>query len=150
MLPGKPQRYDYEYQRNGTCSLLILFQPSAAWRHVKVTERRTKRDFARCMKEMVDVHLPDADTLRVVLDNLITHTPAASYEAFDAAEARRLVRELEFHYTPKHGSWLNMAVIEISVLRAQCLDRYIPDIAALDRTVKARDKLKRLYPAQLE
>jgi hypothetical protein len=169
MQPGRPQRYDYEYQRNGTCNLFVFFQPLAGWRHLKVTERRTKRDFAQCMKELVDVHFPEADKIRVVLDNLNTHTPAALYEAFDAAEARRLVQKLEFHYTPKHGSWLNMAEIEISVLTAQCLDRYIPDIAPLDRevsswqnernahrasvdwrftTVKARDKLKRLYPSQ--
>jgi hypothetical protein len=169
MQPGKPQRYDYEYKRNGTCNLFIFFQPLAGWRHVKVTERRTKRDFAQCMKEMVDVHFPDADKIRIVLDNLNTHTPAALYEVFDAAEARRLVQKLELHYTPKHGSWLNMAEIEISVLTAQCLDRYIPDMATLDRevtawqternahkasvdwrftTIQARDKLKRLYPAK--
>lgn len=169
MQPGKPQRYDYEYKRKGTCNLFVFFQPLAGWRHVKVTERRTKRDFAQCMKEMVDVHFPDADKIRVVLDNLNTHTPAALYEAFDPAEARRLVQKLEFHYTPKHGSWLNMAEIEISVLTAQCLDRYIPDVTSLDRevtawqnerntqkasvdwrftTIKARDKLKHLYPAK--
>jgi hypothetical protein len=169
MKPGKPQRYDYEYKRNGTCNLFICFQPLAGWRDVKVTERRTKRDFAQCIKDLVDVQFPDAVRIRVVLDNLNTHTPAALYEAFDAAEARRLVQRLEFHYTPKHGSWLNMAEIEISVLTAQCLDRYIPDRATLDRevtawqnernahkasvdwrftTVKARDKLNRLYPSK--
>jgi hypothetical protein len=169
MQPGKPQRYDYEYKRKGTCNLFVFFQPLAGWRHVKVTERRTKRDFAQCMKEMVDIHFPDAHKIRVVLDNLNTHTPAALYEAFDPAEARRLVQKLEFHYTPKHGSWLNMAEIEISVLTAQCLDRYIPDVTSLERevtawqnerntqkasvdwrftTIKARDKLKHLYPAK--
>jgi len=134
-----------------------------------VTERRTKLDFAQCMKELVDVLFPEAEQIRVTLDNLNTHTPAALYEAFEAAEARRLVRKLEFRYTPKHGSWLNMAEIEISVLTGQCLDRYIPDVTILKRevaawqeernarqatidwqftTAKARDKLKRLYPSQ--
>lgn len=169
MQPGKPERYDYEYRRNGTCNLFVFFQP-AGWRQVKVTERRTKLDFAQCMKELVDVLFPEAEQIRVTLDNLNTHTPAALYEAFEAAEARRLVRKLEFHYTPKHGSWLNMAEIEISVLTGQCLDRYIPDVTTLKRevaawqeernarqatidwqftTAKARDKLKRLYPSQL-
>jgi hypothetical protein len=168
--PGKPERYDYEYRRNGTCNLFVFFQPLTGWRQVKVTERRTKLDFAQCMKELVDVLLPEAEQIRVTLDNLNTHTPAALYEAFEAAEARRLVRKLEFHYTPKHGSWLNMAEIEISVLTGQCLDRYIPDMTILKRevaawqeernacqatidwqftTAKARDKLKRLYPSQL-
>jgi hypothetical protein len=169
MQPGKPERYDYEYRRNGTCNLFVFFQPLAGWRQVKVTERRTKLDFAQCMKELVDVLFPEAEQIRVTLDNLNTHTPAALYEAFEAAEARRLVRKLEFHYTPKHGSWLNMAEIEISVLTGQCLDRYIPDVTTLKRevaawqeernarqatidwqftTAKARDKLKRLYPSQ--
>ena len=169
MQPGKPERYDYEYRRNGTCNLFVFFQPLAGWRQVKVTERRTKLDFAQCMKELVDVLFPEAEQIRVTLDNLNTHTPAALYEAFEAAEARRLVRKLEFRYTPKHGSWLNMAEIEISVLTGQCLDRYIPDVTTLKRevaawqeernarqatidwqftTAKARDKLKRLYPSQ--
>jgi hypothetical protein len=169
MQPGKPERYDYEYRRNGTCNLFVFFQPLAGWRRVKVTERRTKLDFAQCMKELVDVLFPEAEQIRVTLDNLNIHTPAALYEAFEAAEARRLVRKLEFHYTPKHGSWLNMAEIEISVLTGQCLDRYIPDVTTLKRevaawqeernarqatidwqftTAKARDKLKRLYPSQ--
>lgn len=169
MQPGKPERYDYEYRRNGTCNLFVFFQPLAGWRQVKVTERRTKLDFAQCMRELVDVLFPEAEQIRVTLDNLNTHTPAALYEAFEAAEARRLVRKLEFRYTPKHGSWLNMAEIEISVLTGQCLDRYIPDVTTLKRevaawqeernarqatvdwqftTAKARDKLKRLYPSQ--
>jgi hypothetical protein len=169
MQPGKPERYDYEYRRNGTCNLFVFCQPLAGWRQVKVTQQRTKLDFAQCMKELVDVLFPEAEQIRVTLDNLNTHTPAALYEAFEAAEARRLVRKLEFHYTPKHGSWLNMAEIEISVLTGQCLDRYIPDMTILKRevaawqeernarqatidwqftTAKARDKLKRLYPSQ--
>jgi hypothetical protein len=167
MQPGKPEHYDYEYRRNGTCNLFVFFQPLVGWRQVKVTKRRTKLDFAQCMKEMVDVLFPEAEQIRVTLDNLNTHTPAALYEAFEAAEARRLVRKLEFHYTPKHGSWLNMAEIELSVLTGQRLDRYIPDVTILKREVaawqeernarqatidwqftpaKARDKFSKFYP----
>jgi hypothetical protein len=120
LRPGRPIRYDYEYRRNGTCNLFMFFQPLAGWRHVEVTEQRTKRDFAYRMKDLVDVHFPDAEVIRVVLDNLNTHSPAALYEVFEPQEARRIVRKLEFHYTPKHGSWLNMAEIEISVLDRQC------------------------------
>ena len=107
--PGRPQRYDYEYKREGTCNLFMFVQPHVGWRHVKVTDRRTKADFAQCMKDLVDLYFPDADLIRVTLDNLNTHTPAALYEAFEPAEARRIIRKLEFHHTPKHGSWLNMA-----------------------------------------
>ncbi len=165
---GQPQRYDFEYQRNGTCNLFTYFQPLAAWRHVVVTERRTSRDFAQRMQELVDVHFPQADKIRVVMDNLNIHTPAALYEVFAPAEARRLVCRLEFHYTPKHGSWLNMVEAEIAVLSSQCLGRRIPalerlcrEIAAWElernqkkatvnwqfKTTDARTKLKRLYPA---
>ncbi len=165
---GLPERYDYEYRRNGTCNMFIFFQPQAGWRHVKVTQRRTKQDFAHCMKDLVDVHFPDVDRIRVVQDNLNTHTPGALYETFDPEEARRIVRKLEFRYTPKHGSWLNMAEIEISVLQGQCLDRRLEnlmnvssEVAAwvLDRNTKqasvdwqftmsnARKKLQRLYPS---
>jgi hypothetical protein len=101
--PGRPQRYDYEYKREGTCNLFMFVQPHVGWRHVKVTDRRTKADFAQCMKDLVDLHFPDADLIRVTLDNLNTHTPAALYEAFAPAEARRIIRKLEFHHTPKHG-----------------------------------------------
>jgi len=167
--PGKPARYDYEYRRQGTCNLFMMFEPLASWRQVKVTQRRTKLDFAQCMKELVDVHFPNAEKIRLVLDNLNIHTPAALYEAFDPAEARRLVRKLEFHYTPVHGSWLNMAEIEISTLSRQCLDRHLPDVDIVERevtawhqrrnaqkatvdwqftTTKARDKLKHLYPSR--
>lgn len=165
--PGCVARYDYEYQRKGHCNLLMLFQPAAGWRHTKVTEQRKKSDFAECMRELVDVHFPDAEKIRVVMDNLNTHTPASLYAVFPPAEARRLLTKLEFHFTPKHPSWLNMVEIELSVLVHQCLKRRIPDINTLSRetsawqstrnahhaTVRwqfnvsqARTKLSRLYP----
>lgn len=168
MVPGQPMRYDYEYERHGTCNLFMLFSPLVAWRHVDVTERRTKVDFAQCMKDLVDVHFPDAEVIRVVLDNLNTHTPASLYEAFEPAEARRILERLEFHFTPKHGSWLNMAEIELNVLGSQCLDRRIADKAFLTTevaaweeqrnqhastvnwqftTADARIKLRKLYPS---
>lgn len=135
--PGRAARYDYEYQRNGTCNLFMLFQPAAGWRHAKVTEQRTKTDFAEVMRELVDVHFPNAEKIRVVLDNLNTHTPASLYAAFPPAEARRILSKLEFHYTPKHASWLNMVEIELSVLVHQCLKRRIPDLVTLRREVAA-------------
>ncbi len=165
--PGQPQRYDYEYRRNGTRNLFVFFRPFAGWRHVRVTERRTKVDFAHCMRYLVDELFPNAGKVIVVQDNLNTHTPASLYEAFEPAEAKRILDRLEFHYTPKHGSWLNMVEIEIGVLSEQCLDRRIPDadtlqseIAAWEAsrndqkatvdwqftTTDARAKLKRLYP----
>lgn len=168
MKPGKPTRYDYEYRRMGTCNLFMFFQPQAGWRHVEVTKQRTKQDFAHSIKDLVDNHFPEAEVVRVVLDNLNTHTPAALYEVFAPEEARRLVRKLEFHYTPKHASWLNMAEIEISVLDRQCLDRRLPEIARVRSEVmawknrrnkqratvdwqftsaKARSKLQYLYPS---
>jgi hypothetical protein len=125
--PGQPERYDYEYQRNGVCNLFMFFAPLEGWRHVKVTDRRTKADWAYCMRDLVDVHFPDARLIRVVQDNLNTHDPSALYTVFAPTEARRILDRLEFHYTPKHGSWLNMAEIELSVLDRQCLDRRIPD-----------------------
>lgn len=167
MEPGKPERFDYEYRRNGTRNLFMFFQPLAGWRHVKVTERRTKIDFSYCMRDLTDVFFPQAEVIRVVQDNLNTHTPASLYEAFEPTEARRILNRLEFHYTPKHSSWLNMVEIEIGVLSTQCLDRRIPDedtlrheIAAWEEprnaqritvdwhftTSDARVKLKRLYP----
>ena len=111
--PGHPHRVDYEYERRGTCNIFLAVQPEAGWRHVAVTQRRTAHDFAYQMRALVDEHFPDAERIRVVMDNLNTHKPAALYAAFPAAEARRLVRKLEFHYTPKHGSWLNMAETEL-------------------------------------
>ena len=106
--PGRPLRYD-EYKREGTCNLFMFVQPAGGWRHVKVAERRTKPDFAECMVDLVDLHFPNAEVIRVTLDNLNTHTPTALYETFEPADARRTIRKLEFHHTPKHGSWLNMA-----------------------------------------
>jgi DDE superfamily endonuclease len=166
--PGRAERVDYEYKREGTATLFMVARPEAGWRHVAVTERRTARDFAEQMRALVDVHFPAAQVIRVVLDNLNTHTPARLYEAFPAAEARRIARRLELHPTPKHGSWLNMAEIELGVLASQCLDRRIPDrptlrqevaaweeprnatSATIDRrftTDQARVKLHRLYPS---
>ncbi len=134
--PGRPRRYDYEYRREGTANLFLHFEPLGGWRHVEVTERRTAHDFARQMQALVDVYFPRAERIRVVLDNLNTHTPWALYQAFGPAEARRLILKLDFHYTPKHGSWLNMAEIELSILSRQCLDRRIPSPNALRREIK--------------
>jgi transposase len=135
--PGQLERYDYEYRRNGTVNLFVILDVHRPWRKVKVTERRTAQDYAQCMRELVDVHYPDAESIRVVQDNLSTHTAGALYEAFPPAEARRILRRLEFHYTPKHASWLNMVEIEIGVLRGQCLDRRIDDPKRLRREIAA-------------
>jgi hypothetical protein len=166
--PGRVERTDYEYERNGTANLFMLFAPLEGWRHVKITERRTKTDFAEVIRELADVHFPAADKIVLVMDNLNTHKPGSLYEAFPPAEARRLIEKLEIHYTPKHGSWLDMAETELSILTKQCLDRRIPDVNALVRevaawenqrnaakakidwqftTAQARTKLKRLYPS---
>jgi hypothetical protein len=165
--PKRPRRRDYEYRRCGTACLAVAFDPHRGWRHVTTSARRTKVDFAGWLKDLVDLHYPQAATIRLVVDNLNTHTPAALYEAFAPAEAQRIARKLDWHYTPKHGSWLNMVEIELSVLAAQCLDRRIPDLATLaavttayaDRrnadhatvrwrftTQDARTKLDHLYP----
>ncbi len=125
--PGHPAREDYEYERRGTCNLFMSFQPQQGWRQVTVTARRTNQDFAYQMQALVDEHFPDAAVIRVVLDNLNTHTPAALYQTFAPTEARRLTQKLEFHYTPKHGSWLNMVEIEWSVLVRQCLKQRLAD-----------------------
>jgi hypothetical protein len=164
---GSPRREDYEYERNGTANLFMVFEPLAGVRRVEVTQRRTNQDFARMIRRLVDEWYPGAEKIVLVLDNLSTHTAAALYEAFEPAEARRLVERLEWHYTPKHGSWLNVAEMELSVLARQCLDRRIPDEETLRRevaaweqqrnaavvkvdwqftTADARVKLKRLYP----
>lgn len=135
--PGQVARYDYEYKREGVRNLFMFFEPLAGRRHVEVTERRTKVDWAHCMKQLVDELYPDAICIRVVQDNLNTHNPAALYEVFEPQEARRLLDQLDFHYTPKHGSWLNMAEIEFSALTRQCLDRRIPDEATLKQEVAA-------------
>ena len=166
-MPGQLERYDCEYKRNGTANLFILLDVHRSWRRVKVTDSRAAVDFAVCMRELCDVHFPKAERIRVVLDNLSTHSAGALYQAFPAAEARRMLRRLEFHYTPKHASWLNMVEIEIGVLRSQCLDRriatkasLIAEVAAWERhrnasgariqwmftTYKARAKMGRAYP----
>ncbi len=168
MEPGQPQRYDYQYERHGVCNLFMFSEPLAGWRHVEVTNRRTKIDYAQQMKYLVDVRYPDAEIITVIHDQLNTHVPSSLYQAFEPAEAKRLLGKLEFHYTPKHGSWLNMAEIELSVLATQCLERRLPDKESLQRevaaweerrnhdsrtidwqftTADARIKLKRLYPS---
>jgi transposase len=165
--PGQLERYDCEYKRNGTVNLFVFLDTHRPWRKVKVTDRRTAEDFATCMRELTDVHFPAAERIRVVLDNLSTHSAGALYQAFPASESRRVLRRLEFHYVPKHASWLNMVEIEIGVLRGQCLDRRIAtqerlvsEIAAWERqrnasgarikwmftTEKARAKMGRAYP----
>jgi transposase len=164
---GQPQRVDYEYKRNGVANVFMFFEPLRGQRHVKVTDTRTRLDWAEAMRELSDEIHPEAEKIVVVMDNLNTHTMAAFYLAFKPEEARRLVNRFEFHFTPKHGSWLNMAEIELSVLSRQCLKRRIPDEPTLDREVQAwsqernskvvkvdwrfstadaRIKLKRLYP----
>jgi hypothetical protein len=140
--PGQAQRFDYEYRREGTCNLFLFFSPDTAWREVKVTQRRTALDFAHCMRELVDVHFPEAEVVRVVLDNLNTHTPASLYQAFPAEEARRITERLQFHHTPKHASWLNMAEVEFSVLGKQCLDRRLPSIEAVQRETSAWSRMR--------
>ena len=137
--PGDVAKYDYEYERNGTSNLFVFFAPLEAWRHIKVTDRRTMIDFAACMRDLVDIHFPEADKIVLVMDNLNTHKFASLYEAFPPDEARRIIEKLEIHYTPKHGSWLNMAEIEFSVLNRQCLDRRIPDEETLKREIKAHE-----------
>lgn len=135
--PGQPARYDTEYERNGVCALLLAVAPLHNWRHIEVMPQRTAIDVAHCLRDLVDRHFPDAERITLVLDNLNTHTPAALYQAFPPAEARRIADKLEWHYTPKHGSWLNMAEIEFSVLSRQCLDRRIADQATLTAEVAA-------------
>lgn len=150
VAPGRPERIDYEYRRNGTANLFVFVDANRSWRHVKVTDQRTNLDFANCMRELVDCHYPHADRIRVVLDNLSTHRPKNLYEAFAPDEARRVLRKLEFHYTPTHASWLNMVEIEISVLVAQCLDRRIPDRATLERETTAWEKRRNAEGARIK
>jgi DDE superfamily endonuclease len=170
MQPGKPEREDYEYERHGTANVFMVSEPLQGRRHVKVTDQRTRVDFAHVVKEVVDVLYPEAEIIVLVMDNLNTHSPASLYEAFEPAEAKRLADKLEIHYTPKHGSWLNMAEIELSVFGRQCLAQRIPDQERLTdeaaaweerrnrhsvridwrfTTADARIKLKRLYPSIL-
>jgi transposase len=169
-IPGHPAHIDTEYERLGTANLFLFCEPLRGWRQVRVTDRRTKIDWATAIRELVDIHYPDAERIVLVMDNLNTHTPAALYEAFEPAEAKRLADKLEIHHTPKHGSWLNMAEIELSVLARQCLNRRIASRADLTAEVDAwetdrnatqrgvdwrftaadaRVKLKRLYPSIL-
>ena len=166
--PGRPARIDYEYERKGTCNLFMMCEPLRGWRHVRVTERRTRRDWAECIKELVDVHYPEAEKIRLVMDNLNTHSGVSLYEAFPPGEARRLLDRLEIHPTPKHGSWLDMAEIELRIMNRQCLDRRIDEAAVVRREVgtwegdrnergcrihwtftlaAARLKLKKIYPS---
>lgn len=168
LQPGEPQRYDYEYERHGTCNLFMFCEPLAAWRQVEVTDHRTRLESAHCLKYLADERYPQATLIRLVQDNLNTHSPASLYEAFPPEEARRLAQRFEFHHTPVHGSWLNIAEIELNVLNSQCLDRRIPDKETLIKEVvawnlvrnekaasvnwhfttqDARIKLKRLYPS---
>lgn len=135
--PGSIAKYDYEYERNGTSNLFVFFAPLESWRHIKVTDRRTMIDFAYCMRDLVDIHFPEAEKIVLVMDNLNTHKFASLYEAFEPEEARRIIEKLEIHYTPKHGSWLNMAEIELSVLQRQSLKARIPDQATLVEKVAA-------------
>ena len=165
--PGQPERYDTQYERNGVSNLFMFFEPLAGWRHVEVTDKRTAVDWAYQIRDLVDVHYPQVKKIKLVMDNLNTHTGASLYKAFEPQEARRILERLEIHYTPKHGSWLNTAEIELSILSRQCLDRRIADQETLKKEVSAwekprnahsepmnwrfttedaRIKLKRLYP----
>lgn len=147
---GKLERYDYEYKRNGTRNLFVMVEAQAGWRHFAITQRRTKVDFAEQMRWLVDERYPDAEVIRVVLDQLNTHKVASLYEAFEPAEARRIAKKLEFHYTPKHGSWLNMAEIELSILQRQCLDRRIGDEATLKQEVATHEQRRNAEQAQID
>lgn len=170
LKPGPIARHDYEYERNGTANLFMMFAPLEGWRQVKVTDRHTAIDYAQVLKDLSDIHFPNAKKIVLVQDNLNTHKPASLYEAFPAQEARRLVERFEWHYTPKHGSWLDMAESELSIVSSQCLDRRIPDRQTLENEVAAwlsdrnknnsktdwrfttddaRIKLKHLYPVSL-
>ncbi len=137
MAPDREARFDYEYERAGVASLFMLFAPLEGWRHVAVRERRTAVDYARILKDLADTHFPDAKRITLVQDNLNTHSPASLYKAFPPAEARRIAERFEWHYTPKHGSWLNIAECELSTLARQCLDRRIPDHDALGAEIQA-------------
>jgi hypothetical protein len=147
--PGQVARYDYEYERNGTRNLFLFCEPQAGWRHMVVTEQRTMHDFAHQMKWLVDEGYPNAELMRVVLDTLNTHKLASLYETFAPAEARRIAKKLEFHYTPKHGSWLNMAELEFSVVNRQCLARRIPDETTLIRELQAYEEQRNAAKAKI-
>ena len=166
--PGSPAKQDYEYERKGTCHQLMMCEPLRGWRHVKVTERRTRKDYAECVRELAEVYYPRARKIRLVQDNLNTHDGASLYEAFPPERARRILDRIEWHYTPKHGSWLNMAESEISIMNSQCLDRRLDSVGAIAAEVApweakrnarrarmhwtftlavARQKLRKLYPS---
>jgi hypothetical protein len=168
VTPGRPGRHDPEYERGGVVNLFLVCEPLRGWRQVRLSDQRTRIDWAHCVQELIDVHYPQAERIVLVMDQLNTHSPASLYEAFVPTEAKRLVDKLEIHYTPKHGSWLNMAEIELSALQRQCLNRRLGDRATMERevtawmaarnatattiawrftTVDARIKLTRLYPA---
>ena len=147
--PGQLERYDYEYRRKGTVNLFMFLDANRPWRKVKVTARRTAEDYAHCMRDLVDVHYPNAETIRVVQDNLSSHSAGALYQAFAPAEARRILRRLDFHFTPKHASWLNMVEIEIGVLRGQCLDRKIDDPMELNREIAAWERQRNTAGARI-
>ena len=168
MQPGAPLRYDYTYKREGTCNIFIFFEALRNWRHLEVTDQRTHVEFAHCLRDLVEIHYPEAECIRLVLDNLSTHTPAALYQTFEPEQARRLSKHLDFCYTPPHGSWLNMAEIELSLLGRQCLKPRMPDKDTVRKegtmwqqqrnaqkasvnwrftTDDARIKLKKLYPS---
>ena len=148
--PGRRARYDYEYVRNGTANVFMMVDVNRPWRHAKVTDQRTGADFADCMRDLVDEHYPDAERIRVVLDNLSTHSPTALYERFEPAEARRILSRLEFHFTPKHASWLNMVEIEIGVMVRQCLNRRIADKSTLVAEVAAWERRRNREGARIE
>jgi len=166
--PGSPAKQDYEYERKGVCHQLMLCEPLRGWRHVKVTQRRTRRDYAECVRDLVDVYYPKVKKIRLVQDNLNTHDGTSLYEAFPPEQARRLLDKIEWHYTPKHGSWLNMAESEISIMNSQCLDRRLDSVSQIVAEVApweakrnarharmhwtftltvARQKLRKLYPS---
>jgi DDE superfamily endonuclease len=168
VAPGRPGRQDYEYVRGGVVNVFLVCEPLRGWRHVLVSDRRTRLDFAACIRDLIDRHYPEAERLVLVMDNLNIHSPASLYEAFPPAEAKRRADKLEIHHTPKHGSWLNVAELELSVLSRQCLNRRLPDRATVEReiacweqqrnaatatvdwrftTADARIKLRKLYPS---
>ena len=146
---GSAARIDYEYERKGVCHQLMLCEPLRGWRHVRVTERRTRRDYAECVRELVDVHYPRAKLIRLVQDNLNTHDGASLYEAFSPAEARRILDKLDFHYTPKHGSWLNMAETEINIMNSQCLDRRLDNQLLIAAEVAAWETRRNIVSARI-
>jgi hypothetical protein len=149
VCPGRPTRIDYEYERRGICHQLLMCEPLRGWRHVKVTARRTRRDYAECVRDLVDRYYPQAKQIRLVQDNLNTHDGASLYEAFSPAEARRILDKIEFHYTPKHGSWLNMAETEINIMNGQCLNRRLDNQSLIATEVAAWEKKRNLAKARI-